>query len=101
MAVDSQKNTVSEVNVYSEPLGEANPYGNVFVPKETILETESEAKRVNDANTARYWKISNAEGKMNNQSGKPVAYKLQPFAFGPSHPLLLTDSSSAVSQKGT
>lgn len=63
MAVDSHKNTVSEINMVSEPPSEINPYGNAFNAKETILETEADAKRVNDANTARYWKVSNAEGK--------------------------------------
>ncbi len=30
MAVDSHKNTVTEVDIISEPLGEGNPYGNCF-----------------------------------------------------------------------
>ncbi|KAG7372128.1 copper amine oxidase [Nitzschia inconspicua] len=100
MAVDSHKNTVSEVNIYSEPPNEANPYGNAFRPKETIFETESDAQRICDSNTSRYWKISNAEGKVNGITGKPTAFKLQPFNFGPSQPVVFTDPSSAVSQKG-
>jgi primary-amine oxidase len=100
MAVGSHKNTVSEVDMYSEPSGENNPFGNCFNVKETVLENEADAKRTYDATKARCWKISNAEGKINGQTGKPIAYKLYPFSHGPSQPTLLTDSSSAVSQKG-
>jgi primary-amine oxidase len=101
MAVDSHKNTVSEVDLYSEATDEtSNPYGNCFNVKETILKDEESAKRVCDANKARSWNISNAEGKINRFSGKPVAYKLLPFSMGPSQPTLLTDPSCAVSQKG-
>lgn len=100
MAVDGHKNTVSEININSEPISESNPYGNAFSPSETVFETESQAKRTENTHTARYWKISNAEGKVNTQSGKPTAYKLHAFNFGPSHPVLLTDPSSAVSHKG-
>jgi primary-amine oxidase len=100
MAVDSQKNTVSEVDVYPEPLSDTYPFGNCFNVKETVLENEADAKRVYDATKARCWKISNAEGKVNAQTGKPVAYKLYPFSQGSAPPTLLTDSSSAVSKKG-
>jgi primary-amine oxidase len=100
MAVDSHKNTVSEIDVNTDPLGDSNPYGNCFNVKETVLETESDAQRLYDANKARCWKISNAEGKVNGRTGKPVAYKLFPFTSGPAQPPLLTDPSCAVSKKG-
>ncbi len=100
MSVDSHKNSISEVDMYSEPLSETNPYGNCFNVKETILEDEESAKRVYDANKARSWKIFNAEGKTNGMTGKPVAYKLLPFSMGPSQPTLLTDPSCAVTKKG-
>jgi primary-amine oxidase len=100
MAVDSHLNTVSEINIYSEPASDTNPYRNAFGPKETVFETEADAQRVCDSNTSRYWKISNAEGKINWITGKPTAYKLQPFNFGPSQPVVFTDPDSAVSQKG-
>jgi primary-amine oxidase len=83
-----------------EPLSDTNPFGNCFNVKETVLENEADAKRVYDASKARCWKISNAEGKVNAQTSKPVAYKLYPFSQGPAQPTLLTDSASAVSQKG-
>ena len=89
MAVDSHKNTVSEINLVSEPPSDSNPYGNAFGPQETVLETELEAKRVNDVTKSSYWKVSNAEGKVNSITGKPVAYKLQPFNFGPAQPVSL------------
>lgn len=100
MAVDGNKNTVSEIDLFSEPVGENNPYGNCFNVKETVLENEADAKRVCDANKARCWKISNAEGKINGQTGKPVAYKLYPFSQGAAQPTLLTDPTCAVSKKG-
>jgi primary-amine oxidase len=100
MAVDSHKNTVSEINIYSEPPSNTNPYGNAFGPKETVFETEADAQRIHDSNTSRYWKISNAEEKVNKITGKPTAYKLQPFTYGPSQPVVFTDPASAVSQKG-
>ena len=101
MAVDSYKNNISEVDMYTEPQSvDKNPYGNCFNVKETLLEDEESAKRVFDSNKARCWKISNAEGKINSLTGKPVAYKLLPFSMGPSQPTLLTGPSCAVSKKG-
>jgi primary-amine oxidase len=100
MAVDSHKNTVSEVDLVAEAPSPANPYGNAFNVKETVLETEQDGQRLCDSTKARAWKISNAEGKVNGQTGKPVAYKLLPFSHGPSQPTLLTDPSSSVSRKG-
>jgi primary-amine oxidase len=99
IAVDGTKNTVSEVDVV--PQKESNPYGNVFVPVETVLRTESEGVRTYDSTKARCWKISNAEGKVNPVTKKPVAYKLYPFTRGPAQPPLLTDPDAcAVSKKG-
>jgi primary-amine oxidase len=87
--------------MYTEPQSvDKNPYGNCFNVKETLLEDEESAKRVFDSNKARCWKISNAEGKINSLTGKPVAYKLLPFSMGPSQPTLLTGPSCAVSKKG-
>jgi len=117
MAVDSHSsNTVSEVDLVSEPVDEiTNPYGNAFRVEERILRDEQSAQRNCNSDTARCWKISSAAAKSNDNenenenennennnpfSGKPTAYKLIPFAFGPSQPTLLTAPSSAVSQKG-
>ena len=101
MAVDGDKNTVSEIDVVSHPdTSVDNPYGNIFGPVETVLKTEGEAKRLYDANKARAWKIQNAEGKVNAITNKPTAYKLVPFTKGPAQPPLLTAPDSAVSKKG-
>lgn len=102
MAVDGTKNTVSEIDVVQLPLGdESNPFGNAFLPVETVLKTEKEGIRTYDATKARYWKIANAEGKVNPITKKPVAYKLVPFTRGPAQPTLLTHAKkSTVASKG-
>ena len=97
MAVDGEKNTVSEVDIVPQD----SLYGNAFVSVETTLKKEQDAVRVNDANMARSWKVSNAEGKVNPITGKPTAYKLIPFTKGPAQPPLLTSKNSSVSKKGT
>lgn len=101
MSVDGDKNVVSEVDVETAPSSPtANPYGNIFAKKETILSTEKEAVRLYDANKARVWKISNAEGKVNPITKKPTAYKLIPFTRGAAQPPLLTHPEDcAVSHK--
>jgi len=100
MAVDGTKNTVSEIDIVSEPISDTNPYGNAFYPKETILKHEQDAVRTCDASKARLWKISNAEGKVNAINKKPVSYKLIPFTRGAAQPVLFTHPESAVSKKG-
>ena len=99
MAVDGEENVVSEVDVVPHPVSPSNPYGNVFLPKETILKSESESVRLCDSNRARIWKISHAT-KKNSINGKPTAYKLIPFTRGPAHPASLVDPNSAVGKKG-
>jgi primary-amine oxidase len=76
MSVDGQNNSVYEVNTEAEPMGENNPYGNAFFAKSTLLATESEAQRIIDPMTGRYWKIVNPS--VFNEMGYPVAYKLVP-----------------------
>jgi primary-amine oxidase len=100
MAVDGHENTVSEVDVVSQPPDPVtNPYGNAFAAVETLLETEQSAIRTADPSKARAWKISSSHQK-NPINGKATAYKLVPFTRGPAQPLMLTDPSSAVSKKG-
>lgn len=100
MAVDGPLNTISEVDVVSQPVGLNNPYGNAFGAVETILTTEQGAIRKYDANKARSWKISNASGSVNGINGKPTAYKLLPFTRGTAQPTVLVDPTSAVARKG-
>jgi primary-amine oxidase len=100
MAVDGRDNVVSEVDVVPVPLDPIkNPWGNAFVPVETVLESERTAIRTADATKARVWKIANAS-KKNPINGQPTAYKLIPFTRGPAQPVMLTDPSSAVGKKG-
>ena len=100
MAVDGLANTVSEVDVVSQPVDDKNPYGNAFGAVETVLESEKRAIRTADMTRARSWKISNSSGKRNRVNQKPTAYKLLPFTRGPAHPVMLTDPTSSVSKKG-
>ena len=99
MAVDGEKNTVSEVDIVADQKT-GGIYGNSFLPQETVLRTEKEGIRVYDANKARTWKISNAEGKVNKITQKPVAYKLIPFSIGAAQPTVLTAPDCNVTTKG-
>lgn len=76
MTVDGISNTVQEVNTEAVPIGPDNPNGNGFVHKSISFKRESEAIRRVNADTARYWKISNPN--VLNRLGVPVAYKLAP-----------------------
>jgi primary-amine oxidase len=76
MMVDGPDNSVYEVNTVADPSGANNPYNNAFHAEATLLETESQAQRVIDPLSARYWTIANRS--VHNRLGQPVAYKLMP-----------------------
>jgi primary-amine oxidase len=76
MMVDGFQNSVVEVNCEPLPWGPENPRGNAWVPRETLLSTESAAQRLIEPRTARFWKIINPN--VSNALGQPVAYKLVP-----------------------
>ena len=76
MSVDGENNSVYEVNTESEPLGPDNPYGNAFFAKSTLLSTESEAQRIINPLSGRYWKVVNPSSR--NSLDQPVGYKLVP-----------------------
>jgi primary-amine oxidase len=76
MMVDGQNNSVYEVNTETEPLGLENPYGNAFFATSTLLASESEAQRIIDPLSCRYWKVVNPNSL--NKVGEPVGYKLVP-----------------------
>ena len=78
MAVDGERNSVSEVNFSSLPLGPDNRHGNAIAITETKLATESEAQRVIDLAASRYWRVTNPQ--VLNALGDPVGYKLVPGA---------------------
>ena len=76
MMVDGESNSVYECNSEAVPPGPDNPYGNAWVVNSTLLGRESEAQRVINPLSARYWKIVNPS-KL-NAVGEPVGYRLQP-----------------------
>lgn len=76
MAIDGERNTVSEVNVKAESHGPHNPHRNAFYAEETELRTELEARRRINPASGRYWKIVNPQAR--NTMGKPTAYRLVP-----------------------
>jgi primary-amine oxidase len=79
MMVDGLENSVYECDSVAVPPGPDNPYGNAWEVTSTLLGRESEAQRLADAGSARFWKVVNPS--RTNALGEPVAYKLEP---GPS-----------------
>jgi primary-amine oxidase len=76
MMVDGPNNSVYEVNTVTDPIGPENPHGNAFHTEATLLETESQAQRVINPLSARYWTVVNPS--VQNRLGQPVAFKLMP-----------------------
>ena len=76
MAVDGDKNSVTETNFTAAPMDASNPHGNAILTEETTFHAESAAQRVLDLDKARYWKVINPNKR--NAFDKPVGYKLVP-----------------------
>jgi primary-amine oxidase len=76
MSVDGERNSVSEVNFSSRPLGPDNRHGNAIGITETQFSSEKEAQRVIDLASSRYWRVINPNVK--NALGEPVGYRLVP-----------------------
>lgn len=76
MMVDGPQNSVVEVNCEPLPWGADNPRGNAWAARETLLAHESQAQRLLEPRTGRYWKIINPTSQ--NALGQSVAYKLVP-----------------------
>ncbi|MBV8924744.1 MAG: primary-amine oxidase [Bradyrhizobium sp.] len=74
-ALDGDNNSVVECDTHVED-DDANPYGNAFYVRETLLQTERDGCRKADPATMRYWRVINPE--KTNRVGKPVGYKLAP-----------------------
>ena len=74
--IDGPDNSVYELNVVPDELGEHNPYENAFYAKSTLLDTELNARRNMNLATARTWKIASSTRK--NAFGEPTGYKLMP-----------------------
>ena len=93
--LDGPRNCVYEVNSESQPLSDKNSDGTAFAANETLLKSESNAKRNADASKARSWKVVNHHRK--NRLGKPVAYRISPHAVPT---LFARDESQVVKRAG-
>lgn len=93
--LDGPRNCVYEVNTESQPVSETNPDGTAFAANETLLTSESNAKRNADPSKARSWKVVNNHRK--NRLGKSVAYRLSPHAVPT---LFARDESQVVKRAG-
>ena len=77
MTVDGPRNRVYEIDsIPDEGGGEHNPRYNTWVARPTLLESELDGGRNVSWQTARYWKVANAEKV--NELGQEVAWKLMP-----------------------
>ena len=76
-ALDGVNNSVYRVDVAPEEPGPANPHGNAFCAKPTLLKTEKQARDHLKLETARTWRIANPN--VLNAVGEPVAYKFVPM----------------------
>jgi primary-amine oxidase len=76
MMVDGPNNSVYEVNTVADPVGPENPHNNAYHTEATLLQTESDAQRIINPLSARYWRIANPS--MPSRLGQPVAYRLMP-----------------------
>jgi primary-amine oxidase len=79
--IDGEKNSVYEVDTQSLPRGKANPHGNAFRTRATLLATEKAARRSTSHDAARFWRIVNPGRK--NRLGEPVGYRLVPGENSP------------------
>ncbi len=95
MAVDGERNRVVEVDTVALPVGDANPYGNAFTVRETVLTSEQKAQRNVDFNAARFWKIVSADRR--NGLGQPTAYRLVAHSPVPT----FSSPQSMVSRRAT
>jgi primary-amine oxidase len=93
MTVDGIANTVEEVDVVGVADEAANPYGNAFTTRTTVIEREADAARLADASCSRTWRIVNHERR--NGVGEAVGYKLVPS----STPVLLAQPGSSVAKR--
>ncbi|KAF9667915.1 hypothetical protein SADUNF_Sadunf15G0072800 [Salix dunnii] len=80
MAVDCKPgeafNQVVEVNVEVEKPGEKNIHNNAFYAKETLLQSELQAMRDCNPQTARHWIVRNT--RTVNRTGQLTGYRLVP-----------------------
>jgi primary-amine oxidase len=87
MDLDGPANSVYQVDVVPGERSDQNPFGNAFLVRPTLLETEQQAQATLNLETARTWKIVNPN--VLNAVGEPVGYKFFPgdncFPFASKH----------------
>ncbi|HWS55430.1 MAG TPA: primary-amine oxidase [Pyrinomonadaceae bacterium] len=76
--VDGVDNSVTEMNTEAMGEGEANPYLNGFVMRETVLRNETEGRRLLDMAAARVWTVTNFSAR--GPLGHHPSYILVPGA---------------------
>ena len=74
--IDGAANTVQQIDIVADPLGEDNPFHNAFHARATDLISESQALANLSIETARTWKVINPS--VLNAVGEPVGYKFFP-----------------------
>lgn len=94
MMVDGEGNSVTEHEFVPRPMGETNPYGNVFDTTRELLKNEADAARIANGRTGRFWKVVNPN--VTNAVGAHPGYKLMVN----DSPLMLADEASKVRQRG-
>jgi len=90
MQVNGLTNSVYESHLETEQ-PDANPYGNAFFARDTLLQTEQQAQQVTASLSGRSWKVVNPQ--VRNALGQPVGYQLLP---GENAVSLARPSSSVV-----
>jgi primary-amine oxidase len=74
--LDGMANTVYQVDVVPDALGDENPFANAFYARPTPLQTEKQARAHLNLDTARTWKFVNPD--VRNSVGEPVGYRFVP-----------------------
>lgn len=92
-ALDGGKCRVEEEEAVRLPFSDANPRGNAFTRKRTVLATEQKAQRDSAQEWGRAWVITNPDST--NRLGAPVGYKLHPQG----NPALLAAEGSSIHQR--
>jgi primary-amine oxidase len=94
MDLDGGGNSVTEHEFQPRPIGDDNPYGNVFDTTSRTLEREQDAIRVADGASGRYWKVVNPN--VTNSVGNPTGYKLMVQGG----PVMLAQDGSSARRRG-
>jgi len=89
--VDGPDNRVEEEEVVPIPMGDANPYGNAFTTKRTVIEREG--GRLADNLRHRTWLVQSSTRR--NVVGQPTGYQL----ISQGLPVLLADPESFVAKR--